>query len=229
MRVLTIGTFDLLHVGHLELFERCRALAHSVPTRRLPPQPERAYEVTVAVNTDDFVTRFKGNPPIINEEQRCQMIEAIDVVDRVVLNVGSEHSTEIAAIIKPDVIVIGDDWAPGKGKDYAAQTGFTPEWLALNHCRIEYVPRSTGQSTSAIKKLVLDREKRKLYEMYRRSLGWDPRPESVVRRDDRFGNSFGLIQPYPKLDYHDIGYDGTIFVRNPYAEKPRPEMWEGLD
>lgn len=66
MLVYTVGTFDMLHVGHLALLEKCRALGD---------------EVVVGVASDDVVASYKTNTPIIPLNQRTEMLEALRCVD----------------------------------------------------------------------------------------------------------------------------------------------------
>ncbi len=62
MNVITLGTFDLFHLGHLKLLKRCRDFAgeHGV--------------VTVGLNTDEFITRYKGKPPVMSYEERAEKV-----------------------------------------------------------------------------------------------------------------------------------------------------------
>lgn len=131
------GTFDMLHVGHLELLEQCRDIAG--PGGR----------VVVAVNTDEFVAQFKGARPVIPYAHRARMLAALRTVDAVVCNVGGPDSKPTVLAVCPDVIVVGDDWAPPR--DYHAQMGFTPGWLATYGITVTFAPRTTGVSSTLIK------------------------------------------------------------------------------
>ena len=66
MIVYTVGTFDLLHVGHLALLEHCKTLGNTV---------------AVGVASDEVVNRYKPNVPVIPLNQRMQMLEALSCVD----------------------------------------------------------------------------------------------------------------------------------------------------
>jgi len=136
MRVLTLGTFDLLHVGHLEMFRECRRWAG--PGGR----------VIVAVNRDEFVERFKGRRPAIPYAQRFAMLEAVRDVDLVVPNVGDEDAIFTIEAIAPDIIAIGNDW---QGRDYLGQLNVTQGWLDLVGIRVVYVRRTTGVASSEIR------------------------------------------------------------------------------
>jgi cytidyltransferase-like protein len=136
-RVLTIGTFDLLHVGHLELFDQCRRLADGGP-------------VVVGVNTDEFVAKFKANP-IIPVQERYKLVRALKGIDLVLHNMSAGR--RLIEQVRPDLVVVGDDWLPAER--YFKQIDVTHEWMLARHCAVAFVPRTTGQSTSRIKQTVL--------------------------------------------------------------------------
>lgn len=134
--VLTIGTFDLLHKGHLELLRACRSMAgqHGV--------------VAVAVNDDDFVARFKGHRPVQCMADRMETVAAIRWVDAVYRNSGAEYADRVIREVRPSILAVGDDWA---GRDYLGQLHVTQGWLDSHGVRIEYVPRTTGESTTHLR------------------------------------------------------------------------------
>lgn len=133
--VLTVGTFDIPHIGHYHLFKQIKDLF---------PQ---SYLV-VAVNKDGFIKRFKGKTPVFNYKKRSEMVGLIDLVDKVVCNEGDEDSKVVIEKVKPDVIVVGSDWMR---KDYCKQMSFTPEWLEEKHIALVYIPRYIEMSTTMIK------------------------------------------------------------------------------
>ena len=134
--VLTIGTFDLLHKGHLELLRACCTMAGTDG------------QVVVAVNDDDFVARFKGHRPVQCMADRMEMVAAIRWADAVYRNSGAEFADRVISQVRPDILAVGDDWA---SKDYHAQLNVSRQWLDAHGVRIEYVPRTTGESTTAIR------------------------------------------------------------------------------
>lgn len=94
MVVYTVGTFDLLHVGHLALLEYCRSLGDVV---------------AVGVASDEVVNSYKPNVPVIPLEQRMEMLKALRCVDIV----RPYHELEYVSgckELKPDIFVIGEDW-----------------------------------------------------------------------------------------------------------------------
>lgn len=136
MITYTGGTFDLLHVGHLELLEACRELAG--PRGR----------VVASLNRDEFVERYKGRRPAQSYGVREEILRSCSLVDLVVCNTGDEDSGRAIDVVRPDVIVIGDDW---RDRDYLGQLGITTDWLAERGLWIEYVARTRGQSSTAIR------------------------------------------------------------------------------
>jgi cytidyltransferase-like protein len=136
--VYTGGTFDLFHVGHVQLLAACRKIAGPDGT------------VIVGVNEDDFVEKFKGIKPTLSLEDRIKVLESCRYVDKVVPNFGREDSTLTIEGVGPvDFVAIGDDWAPPK--DYYSQMGFTAEWIKEKEITLVFVDRNTGMSSSTIR------------------------------------------------------------------------------
>lgn len=94
MVVYTVGTFDLLHVGHLALLEHCKTLGSLV---------------AVGVASDSVVNSYKPNIPIIPLEQRMEMLKALRCVDIVRPYYELEY-VSICRELDPDIFVIGEDW-----------------------------------------------------------------------------------------------------------------------
>jgi len=94
MVVYTVGTFDLLHVGHLALLEYCASLGDTV---------------AVGVASDEVVKLYKPNIPAIPLEQRMQMLKALSCVD-IVLPYHELDYISVCKEVKADIFVIGEDW-----------------------------------------------------------------------------------------------------------------------
>lgn len=138
--VYTGGTFDLFHSGHVNFLRQCKAIAG------------KEGEVIVALNTDEFITRFKGKPPIYSYSERESLLLGCRFVSYVIPNIGEEDSKITIGPANPDFVVIGSDWAC---KDYYAQMGFTQEWLDDRDIVLIYVPYTEGISTTELKKRIL--------------------------------------------------------------------------
>jgi glycerol-3-phosphate cytidylyltransferase len=131
--VYTGGTFDLPHKGHYRLLKRAAEIGR----------------VVVALNTDEFIEKYKGKPPILTYEERKEALLACRWVDEVVPNIGGTDSTISIELVNPDYVLIGSDWAR---KDYYAQMGFTQDWLDIRGIGLIYIPYTDGISTTEIKK-----------------------------------------------------------------------------
>lgn len=94
MIVYTVGTFDLLHVGHLALLEYCKTLGN---------------KLVVGVASDEVVNLYKPNIPVIPLNQRMQMINALGCVDDVRVYNELEYVSACKEI-DVDIFVIGEDW-----------------------------------------------------------------------------------------------------------------------
>ncbi len=132
LRVYTGGTFDLLHAGHINFLKRCAELG----------------SVTVSLNEDEFIEKYKGKRPIMSYREREAVLLGCRWVDRVVPNLGGVDSRISIALDSPDLIVIGSDWAR---RDYYAQMGFDQDWLDERGIGLCYIPYTQGISSTAIK------------------------------------------------------------------------------
>ncbi len=133
MRVVyTGGTFDCLHVGHVAFLARSAELG----------------QLTVALNADDFVERYKGKRPVYTYAERESHLTLLPFVHQVVPNFGGEDSRPMIEQVSPDYITIGSDWAR---RDYYQQMGFDQNWLDERGIALVYLPRLGTISTTEIK------------------------------------------------------------------------------
>ena len=141
MRVITLGTFDMLHIGHLKLFRRCLHLGESL---------------VVGLNKDEFIKAFKGKSPVMSYKEREAMITETGFVDKVIPNdQRRKGSTALKTILKSkaDLIVVGSDWLK---KDYLGQIGVTAEQLEKYGISLCFVPYTEGISTTEVKRRLSD-------------------------------------------------------------------------
>lgn len=94
MLVYTVGTWDLLHVGHLALLQHCRTLGNIV---------------AVGVASDDVVASYKKHAPVVPLEQRMEMLRALRCVD-IVRPYYELDYTSACKELDVDIFVIGEDW-----------------------------------------------------------------------------------------------------------------------
>lgn len=132
-KVYTGGTFDLFHRGHVNFLKQCREIGDYV---------------VVSLNTDDFIYRYKGKYPIMNYEERRDVLLGCRYVDEVIPNTDGEDSKPAILSVKPKFVIIGSDWAK---KDYYKQMNFTQEWLDHNNVMLVYIPYTENISTTLIK------------------------------------------------------------------------------
>ena len=123
-RVITYGTFDLLHYGHINLLRRAKELGDYL---------------IVALSTDEFNWNEKRKKSYFSFEQRKAMLEAIKYVDEVIAEDNWEQKRTDIHTHNVDIFVIGDDW---QGKfDFLEEEG----------CQVVYLTRTPEISTTQIK------------------------------------------------------------------------------
>lgn len=133
MKVYTGGTFDLLHFGHIELLKACADLG----------------DLYVSLNTDEFITEFKGKPPVMPYKEREEMLRAVRYVTEVIPNTGGADSKPAIISVRPQIVAIGSDWYRPGPDDYLKQMDFTWEWLHEQGITLAFIPR-LGQISSTI-------------------------------------------------------------------------------
>jgi glycerol-3-phosphate cytidylyltransferase len=133
LRIVTAGTFDLIHSGHVNFLRECAQFG----------------EVIVVLNTDKFIERYKGKPPVMTYEERYQVLSELRSVTEVFPNWANENCATVVDDLCPDVLAIGSDWAR---KDYYKQMGFDQDWLDARNIKLLYIPYAEGISTTDIKR-----------------------------------------------------------------------------
>jgi len=93
--VFTNGCFDILHAGHVDIFQQARELGDAL---------------VVAINSDSSIKKIKGEKrPVVPQQQRMQVIAALESVDFVVV-FSEEDPLKVIKEIQPDILVKGGDW-----------------------------------------------------------------------------------------------------------------------
>jgi len=123
-RVLTYGTFDLLHHGHIRLLQRAKALGDYL---------------VVAVSSDEF-NAGKGKTAYHDYALRKEVLEAIRYVDLVIPEDSWEQKVDDVKRYAIDVVVMGDDWADSDRFDFLKE-----------YCELVFLPRTEGVSTTDIR------------------------------------------------------------------------------
>lgn len=120
MKVITFGTFDLFHIGHLNMIKKCL---------------DYGDELFVGISTDEFNFTKKQRYPIINQSERLKIINNIKGVTGCFFEESLELKREYIKKYNADIFIIGDDWK-GKFDD-------------LNDiCQVIYLPRTENISTT---------------------------------------------------------------------------------
>ncbi len=121
-RILTFGTFDVLHIGHVSILERARALGD---------------RLIVGVSSDALNLSKKGRRPVYPEDDRLKLIGALRCVDEVFVEESLALKGEYLRRHHADVLVMGDDWQ-----------GRFDEFRGV--CEVVYLPRTPSISTTEI-------------------------------------------------------------------------------
>jgi glycerol-3-phosphate cytidylyltransferase len=140
MIIYTVGTFDLLHVGHLALLNHCKSLGDIL---------------VVGVASDAVVKMYKPNVPVVPLEQRMEMLEALSCVDIV----RPYHQLEYVSGCKAvgvDIFVVGEDW--GK-KPHNLDVNNYLRKMGKEIAQVSYNPRT---SSTKIKNMVLAQSQKTL-------------------------------------------------------------------
>ncbi|MGE3623491.1 MAG: adenylyltransferase/cytidyltransferase family protein [Bdellovibrionales bacterium] len=121
--VITFGTYDLFHVGHLRLLQRARQFGN---------------RLVVGISTDALNFSKKNYRPIFPQNDRREIVAAIIGVDETFFEESLELKGQYIEAYKADILVMGDDWR-----------GRFDEFKSL--CEVIYLPRTEGISTTLIK------------------------------------------------------------------------------
>lgn len=125
-RVITFGTFDVFHIGHVNILERAK---------------KRGNYLVVGVSSDQLNFMKKGRYPVYPQDQRVRILESLRYVDEVFIEESLDLKAEYISKYKADVLVMGDDWA---GRFNNMQ----------RYCEVVYLPRTPSISTSEIIEVV---------------------------------------------------------------------------
>lgn len=136
MIAITYGTFDLFHVGHVNLLERIKS---------------KCDYLIVAVSTDEF-NLSKGKRSVFPFEQRMKIVQSLRCVDMTIPESSWDQKVEDIQKYKVDKFVMGDDWA-GKFD------------FLKNYCEVEYLERTKDISTTDVKHIISSISKEKIQDL----------------------------------------------------------------
>ena len=122
MIVITFGTFDLLHIGHINILERASKLRN---------------KLIVGISTDKFTFIKKNKYPVYNENDRRKILESLSFVDEVFFEDSFEKKREYIQNYKADILVMGNDW-----------DGRFDEFNDI--CKVVYLNRTPDISTTKV-------------------------------------------------------------------------------
>lgn len=122
MIVITFGTFDLLHIGHINILEKAKNLGD---------------KLIVGISSDNFSHQKKNRYPIYNQNERKKILESLEFVDEVFLEESFEKKKEYITKYKADILVMGNDWE-GRFNEFN------------DVCKVIYFERTPSISTTEI-------------------------------------------------------------------------------
>lgn len=120
--VITFGTFDVFHVGHVRMLNRARELGD---------------RLVVGVSADELNVRKKGRAPVFTQDERLEIVANVKAVDAVFVEESLELKRQYVLEHEAAVLVMGDDWA-GRFDELS------------DVCEVVYLPRTPSVSTTAL-------------------------------------------------------------------------------
>lgn len=121
-RVITFGTFDVFHIGHVNILERCASLGDTL---------------IVGVSSDELNYSKKGRNPIYSQSDRIKILQSLTFVDEVFIEESLEKKRDYINFFRADILAMGDDWK-GKFDEFE------------DICKVIYFPRTPSVSTTEI-------------------------------------------------------------------------------
>jgi len=128
-RIITFGTFDVLHIGHIRILKRARALGD---------------HLTVGISSDELNFSKKGRNPIYPYTSREELLTSMRFVDDAFMEESLEKKRDYIRQYNADVLVMGDDWQ-GKFDEFK------------DCCEVVYLPRTPSISTTEIIEIIKEK------------------------------------------------------------------------
>jgi len=121
-RIMTFGTFDIFHHGHLRILERASKFAD---------------ELIVGISSDELNYKKKGRNPVYSQKERLEIVSSLDFVTGVFVEESLEKKREYLLKHEADILIMGSDWE-GKFDEFS------------DICDVKYIPRTPGISTTEL-------------------------------------------------------------------------------
>jgi len=125
-KIITFGTFDMFHIGHLRILERARSFGHFL---------------VVGVSSDDLNQRKKGFEPLFSQDERLTIVKSLRCVDEVFIEESMELKRQYIVGHRASMLVMGSDWA-GKFDEFR------------DICDVMYLERTPDISSTLIKERI---------------------------------------------------------------------------
>jgi glycerol-3-phosphate cytidylyltransferase len=136
MIIITFGSFDLFHIGHLNILKYCKKILNN--------SKDKNNKLIVGVSSDNLNKNKKGKLPIINIENRLEIIKNINGVDEVFIEETLEKKLEYCKKYNADILIMGDDHLG----EY--------DFLKKYGLKVIYKPRTKNISTTDIKNKIIN-------------------------------------------------------------------------
>ncbi len=143
--VLASGNFDLLHLGHVRYLEEAKRAGG------------KNAELIVIVARDSTVEKMKGRKPVMSEDQRRSLVEALKVVDEAILGYEELDINKVLEKIRPDIIAVGHDQ---DAMEKAVRNAVAEKGLKIQIVKVGKFGKKELNSSSKIKRKVIELYKR---------------------------------------------------------------------
>jgi len=130
MRIITFGTFDLFHIGHLNILKNCKKFLN------------QDNYVIVGISSDELNLKKKSKTPIININDRVEIIKSIKYVDEVFIEESLEKKLEYCLKYNADILIMGNDHIGSFN------------YLENNNIKVIYLDRTNNISTTLIENII---------------------------------------------------------------------------
>jgi len=129
MNIITFGTFDLIHIGHINILKKAKYYNN------------KNNKLIVGISSDEFSFQKKNKYPIYNQNQRKEILESLRFVDQVFFEESFDKKREYIINNNANILIMGNDWE-GKFDEFN------------DICKVIYLPRTPSISTTEIIEII---------------------------------------------------------------------------